>query len=90
MNIIMNVGFKILMIILSLGNVFSAPIKIVDPFIALLPERPHFQIDNNVYLIPDISAKHPPAPPPVPLYLPKSSEIIIQHRILYNNETTRQ
>lgn len=90
----MNFSFKMLMLILSLGSVFSAPIKVIDPFIALLPERPHFQIDNNVYLVPDISAIHPPAPPPSPppgpLYLPKSSEIIIQHRVLYNNETTRQ
>ncbi len=87
----MNFSFKLLIFILSLGSVFSAPIKMVDPFIALLPERPHFQIDNNVYFVPDISAIHPPAPPqPDPLYLPKSSEIIIQHRILYTNETTRQ
>jgi hypothetical protein len=81
MNIVMNFGFKMLMLILSLGSVFSAPIKVVDPFLALLPERPHFQLDNNVYLVP------PPSPPSDSFYLPKSSEVIIQHRILYNNET---
>jgi hypothetical protein len=78
MNFVMTFGLKMLVIILSLGNVFSAPIKqekIIDPFIALLPERPSYQLDNNVYLI-------SPPPPPEPhglLYLPKTSEIIIDH-----------
>ena len=41
--------------ILSFGYINSAPIKnpkIIDPFIAYLPDRPHFLIDNNVYIVP--------------------------------------
>jgi hypothetical protein len=54
MNIITNFGFKFLIIILSFGNVLSMPIKKIDPWTPLLPERPHFQIDTTVFIIPDI------------------------------------
>ncbi len=38
---------------LTISNVMSAPI--IDPFIALIPERPLVQINNNIYLIPKTS-----------------------------------
>ena len=54
MNIFTNFSFKILIFFLSLGNAFSFPIKndIIDSGIPLLPERPHFQLERTVFIIP--------------------------------------
>jgi hypothetical protein len=59
MNIFTNIGFKILLIFLSLGNVFSYPIKhnAIDPWVPLLPDRLHFQIDRTVFVIPEKNTK---------------------------------
>ncbi len=54
MNIIINFTFKMFILILSLGNVLSAPInnqKILDPWIPLLPERNYFQVDRTIVII---------------------------------------
>jgi hypothetical protein len=51
----MKILLKLIIMFLSFGIVINAPIKrdkIIDPFIAYLPERPYFQIDNNIYIVP--------------------------------------
>lgn len=79
MNIITNFGFKCLIIILSIGSIFSAPIKQIDPWTPLLPERHHFQVDTTLFITPNV-------PPPSPIYLPKISEIIYDRNVLNENE----
>ncbi len=54
MNIFRNFSFTILMVFLYLGNVFSFPVKHnIDPWIPLLPERSHFELDRTVFVIPE-------------------------------------
>ncbi len=79
MSTITTFALKLFIMFLSIGSVISAPIKEIDPFIALLPELPIFQINNNVYLVPTINSMRnapAPSPPPSPLYVHNDDHIL--------------